>query len=389
MSDAGPTSHPSGVDRLRGAVEALLVERSVIGPKVIDAGIGAGRAVLPLLEKGHAVTGIASTPTMFADLRQLAGGRALDLRVGDIGELPCAERGYDSLFSLNVLEHTADWRAVVANWKKVVKRGGIMAFDLRSAANPRAVYGADRERWPQGLVSPDAASRSGGDGARASFHDVVDFARKNGLGVDSITPYGLVGSGNCLIRDLETRSDWARLLSWLAADDDLLELGLFLELFIAAPLTPRLTGRMFVVLVNEESESRNEASLRRHDAVDAALATGDLARAEEFLPLRGDELRQALSRLLIPLRSRSFFLRIYVSARKQGVDLGPLLNDEMRAWYDKAYRAAELDRTLVGALHSWRTSPQLTSDEAALASVLGYPMAPKILEAFMQRDGWK
>jgi SAM-dependent methyltransferase len=374
---------------LKSAVEALLVERSMLGPKVIDVGIGTGRGVLPLLDKGYAVTGIDSTPTMFADLRQLAGGRAIDLRVGDLGDLPCREHEYDSLFSLNVLEHTPDWRGVVARWKKVVKPGGIIAFDLLSAANPSAVYGADRERWPQGLVSADAAARSGGDGARASFRDVVDFARKNGVGVASITPYGIVGSGNCLIRDLEMRSDWARLLSWLAADDDLLELGLFLELFIAAPLTPRLTGRMFVVLVNEESESMNDAALHRHDVIDAALAARDLVRAEEFLPLRGAELRKALSRLLVPLRSRAFLLRLYASARKQGVDIGLLLEDEMRAWCEKAYRASEQDRALVGVLHSWRTSPHLKADEAALASVLGYPMAPKILEAFMQRDGWK
>jgi SAM-dependent methyltransferase len=379
----------AGTSRLKNATEALLIEKSVSGNRVLDIGIGTGRGSLPLLRKGYTVTGIDSSQAMLDETRRLAGGLPIDLRVGDITALPCADAEYDSAISLNVLVHFPNWREAVTDWKRVVRPGGLIAFDIHSRENPIAAYGIDRRQWPQELLATENPSDFQLYQQRVSLQEVVDFARESDLSVRDVMPYATVSNANWLLRPLEIRSDWRRLLSWFASDDELLELGLFIEMFVVAHLSPSVTGRIFVVLVNERNEQRNDSVLARNATIESALVARDFARIEEFLPLRGAEFRKAFSRLLVPLRSRAFFFRIYESARLRGVDLGFLLDDEMRDWCDHAYHMGRRDEVLCEAFTRWQTAPQLSPAEADLASVLSYPMAPMMLGALGQVMGRK
>jgi SAM-dependent methyltransferase len=378
-----------GTHRLASAVEALLAEKSVTGNRVLVVGVGDGRTSMALLQQGYAVTAVDESPAVLDELRQKVGSNPIDLHAADAADLPGRAAGYDSIISLNELQSRANWRDVVVGWKKVVRPGGLLAFGLHSRENVVARYGADPDHWPPAVRATEDPTNRTEFRARASVSELVDFARIHGMSVRSVTPYAVLGGGNCLIRELEQRSDWGRLVSWFASDDQLLEFGLFLEVFLVAHLAPALAGRILVVLANEADEGQNLAVLQRTDALNAACSVRDLTRLEESLPLRGAELRQALSRLIVPLRPRAVFLRLYEAARLRGIDPGWLLDDHMRDWCEKKYEAIRRDETLDRVFECWRSAPTLARGDADLAASLAYPMAPRVLEALADAMGRK
>jgi SAM-dependent methyltransferase len=324
----------TATNRLKNAIEEHLITQSITGHRVLDVGIGTGRGSLPLLRRGRTVTGIDSSQAMLDEARRLAGDSPIDLRVGDITAVPCDAGAFDDVFSLNVLVHFPNWQDAVAGWQRLVRPGGTIAFDIHTRENPETAYGVDREKWPPALVATDSGDKSNYM-SRTTAAEVLRFAREHRMRLKAIQPYGAFlggGNHNWLLDTLEQKNHWRRMLSWVAADDALLEFCLFVEVFAIHHLTPRIAGRMWVVLVNEENEAANDAWAEKHAAIDTTLAAHDWERVARSLPIGIDELRRALAKMLAAPRTRVFAYRLYETARTRGVDLGVFFGEDERAW---------------------------------------------------------
>jgi SAM-dependent methyltransferase len=89
---------------------------------VLDAGCGSGRTLQELVDYGE-VHGIE----LNEPAAELARGRGHgEVRVGRLEELPWAQSTFDLITCLDVIEHTPDDRAALAELRRVCRPGGWM-----------------------------------------------------------------------------------------------------------------------------------------------------------------------------------------------------------------------------------------------------------------------
>jgi SAM-dependent methyltransferase len=277
------------------------------------------------------------------------------LREGDALMLPCREGEFDAVLALGVLERQLPWPDAVRAWSRAVRPGGVVVFDALSGDNRHAVAG-----------SSDALSTS----SAVNVAQLVDFARVEGLTLKAVVPWGAFLGGarpNAWLRPLEQTHRWQRLLSWFAGDDPLLELGLFLELAVVAHLHPFIAGQLLVVVERTpDVDGTHERLTRRLTLMETALRRQDIAAVEQMLPVRGEELRKALERLLTAPRAR--MLR-----------LDEFLPESTRVWCEHTWVAGRADASLMGLLDRWAAIADPTSLQPGMVRMLGYPLASRIL----------
>ncbi|MCP1290510.1 MULTISPECIES: class I SAM-dependent methyltransferase [Chromobacterium] len=364
--DAGMVSWYSGrmventsTNYLKNALEVGTIKRHVRGKEILDIGIGTGRASLPLIEQGFHVTGIDSSQAMLNETRRLAGNMPITLQLGDITKLPFDEKSFDSAIALNVMVHFPNWREALLEWKRVVRPGGRIVFDIHSRDHFEAAYGADTNQWPAVMREAEDPSNFGRYMSRIRVDELVAFADQEGFAIMDAVPHGaFLGGGNInafLYEPLEKTKRWTRVLSWFARDPHLLELGLFLEELLVARLTPKVAGRMFVVLENRADEAGNKAWAEEQRQKDAALGQQSFRALMPWMLLPSEDLSQELDRLLQPLRARHFFyclLKTLVQ-RSPAYDFAGLLSEE-RVQQFSAWLAAEgLDQRVMGLVKGW------------------------------------
>jgi hypothetical protein len=105
----------------------------------------------------------------------------------------------------------------------------------------------------------------------------------------------------------------------------------------------------------------------------------DIATIEQMLPVRGDELRKALERLVAAPRAQMFVSQLYDHARAHGMRLDPFLSDSTRSWCGRAWAAGRADASLMELLDKWAAIAASTSLQPGMVRMLGYPMASRIL----------
>jgi SAM-dependent methyltransferase len=300
---------------LKNAIEVNTIRRYARGPQIIDIGVGTGRAALPLVADGYDVMGVDSSQAMLDETRRLANGAPIRLQVGDVERLPCDDASFDCAVSLNVLVHFPNWREALLEWKRVVRPGGRIIFDIHTRDHAEAACGADKSQWPDALRATDEAGTFGLYMSRASIAELVEFANAQGFAIQTVVPYGaFLGGGNTnwlLYSSLEQKASWKRTLSWFARDQGLVDLGLFLEESIVAHLAPKIAGRMFVVLDNHADPAANARFAADMAARNAALDSLDVANLAAWLPLAPEAMSAELDKLLKPLRSRHFFFLLF------------------------------------------------------------------------------
>lgn len=118
----------------RATVEAL---DPPPGAAVLEIGFGPGHA-LSMLAKSRPlglVAGIDHSELMVATARRrLDGGRgdaALDLRVGDAGDLPFPDERFDVVFAVNAFHQWPDKERALAEMAGVLKPGGDLLLSIR------------------------------------------------------------------------------------------------------------------------------------------------------------------------------------------------------------------------------------------------------------------
>ena len=88
--------------------------------EILDAGCGSGRTLQELVHYGR-VQGIE----LNEDAAELARSRACgDVHVGRLEELPWPDESFDLITCLDVIEHTSDDRATLAELRRVCRPGG-------------------------------------------------------------------------------------------------------------------------------------------------------------------------------------------------------------------------------------------------------------------------
>jgi SAM-dependent methyltransferase len=111
---------------------------NVEGQHVLDAGCGRGRYTEWLLDEGADVTAVDASEEMVAETRRRVGDRA-DVQHADITE-PLAfveDETVDGVVCGLSLHYVEDWREAFAEFARVLRPGGFLAF---SAQNPVDEY---------------------------------------------------------------------------------------------------------------------------------------------------------------------------------------------------------------------------------------------------------
>jgi SAM-dependent methyltransferase len=127
---------------------ALLPELKRDGVRrVLDAGCGVGRQLLPLAQQGFQVVGVDREAAVLEVLKSklVATGLPALLLLADLQELPFTEGRFDLAVSINVINHgyAATFRESCRELDRVLKVGGYLFI----IGSPRAA--AEKVRLPQ------------------------------------------------------------------------------------------------------------------------------------------------------------------------------------------------------------------------------------------------
>lgn len=261
-----------GNQLLKNRVEVDLMVKHAIGKRILDVGAGTGRASIPLAQAGCDVVAIDSSQAMLDQYRVNAGDTPVELKLGDVTRLPSADGEFDTVVSLNVMVHFPHWKEILKEWKRVVRPGGRIVFDIHSLDHHDAIAKAR----PNQVIEGRQAEKFEDYVTRVNSDEMLSAADELGLSVIEMVPYaGVFGCGNpnhWLTGSLASKSGWDRLLSWLAMDSRQFTFGLFLEQECFAYLSPLTTSRMMVVLENREGKVGNATWQGRRRSLDEALA---------------------------------------------------------------------------------------------------------------------
>ena len=356
---SGRMVQAESTNTLKNVIEINTIKRFARGPSIVDIGVGTGRAALPLVAEGYRLTGIDSSQAMLDETRRLAGDRPIALLRGDLADLPCDDATFDCAVALNVLVHFPNWRESLLEWKRVMRPGGRLIFDIHSLDHATAACGTDKDQWPEALRSTDDPQSFNRYVARIGIAELVSFADAAGLTIAAVVPYGaFLGGGNTnwlLYEELESKQRWKRVLSWFARDQALFDLGLFLEEALISQLTPRVAGRMFVILDNAPDAQANAAFAADIAARDEAIGRRDFAALAQWLPLTPGALGAQFERLLRPLRCRHFFFLLYKTlvANLPDFDFHAALPAYVRQQLSVWIANERLDREAVAIARSW------------------------------------
>lgn len=96
--------------------------------KILEAGCGLGRWVIPLAKEGYQVTGIEIENEAVELIRQNYASENFKVLQGDIFEMPFTDKSFDLVISLGVLEHFEDKRIqnqAIAEHLRVLKDDGV------------------------------------------------------------------------------------------------------------------------------------------------------------------------------------------------------------------------------------------------------------------------
>ena len=104
-----------------------LVKKYLPPLKVLEAGCGLGRWVIPLAEKGYDVTGLEIESEAIGKINQYYSSKNLRLVQGDVFNMSFPDKTFDLILSLGVLEHFEDplvQKKAIAEHLRVMKDDG-------------------------------------------------------------------------------------------------------------------------------------------------------------------------------------------------------------------------------------------------------------------------
>ncbi|MBV8033179.1 MAG: class I SAM-dependent methyltransferase [Betaproteobacteria bacterium] len=139
----------------RDLVLSILPERCA---RVLDLGCGPAMMAGPLLERSREVWGVDASERMIALGEARMGSHPergrLHLRVGTAERLPFPEASFDAVVAMGVLEYVWDRASSLAEIRRVLRPGGVVAITVPSAVS---AYHLARRAW---VAAREAAKRA-------------------------------------------------------------------------------------------------------------------------------------------------------------------------------------------------------------------------------------
>ncbi|AXE29229.1 hypothetical protein DK842_04460 [Chromobacterium phragmitis] len=377
-------------NRLKNIVEIELCERFLSGQDVLDVGIGTGRASLPLIAKGYRLSGTDSSQAMLDECQRLAGGQPITLKQGDVQQLPFDDQSFDSLISLNVMTHFPHVEPVLQEWKRVVRPGGRLIFDI---------YSLDHLSFARGRnVTVEELMEQGANAfnMHLSGERLCSAANEVGLKVLGIVPYGSFICGEyrhpAFSMPLQNSAWWRRQMTWLASDDSLLELAVFIEQHFFGCLSAIATGRFMVVLENSPDEQANQLWLDQDRQLSGYLQSASPIRLDDLAPwlnMPPDAWRQTFDNLLSRARNRgiAYMLMSSCLGRLDALDwqdLAPSHGSRLNGWSTGEF----WDRNIQSFVKEWHRSdemkPYCELDGESLPASLEYQLQRNLVALLSQ-----
>jgi SAM-dependent methyltransferase len=125
-------------------LEELALEHGLVGRDVLDVACGTGKSLVPLVRRGYRGTGCDLSPDMLEHARRAlpdarlhrADMRALPRSIGVFDWITCLDD------ALNYLLGDDDLARALASMAALLRRGGLLTFDLNSLSAHRNGFGA-------------------------------------------------------------------------------------------------------------------------------------------------------------------------------------------------------------------------------------------------------
>ena len=355
----------SGFNLMKNRVETELFERFMKGAKILDVGIGTGRASLPLARAGRRVTGVDSSQAMLDKCRELAEGTTISLQIGDVTSLPFSDASFDSVMSLNTFAHFPHWQAMLREWRRVVRAGGELMFDVYSLDHDIAFARATGQSDDFG-VTHFAPQSVEGYYLRVAVEELVEFATQLGLRVRAIAPYsalfGRAGWNRFFQDSLIESNAWDRLLSWVSSDAKLFDFLAFLESEIVSKLTSQATCR-FMAVFDVADASANRDWIDRNRRYNAELMKGlSPSTVAQFGGVDVERVRHKLSEFMIHQPCRFTLARLMLANRRWNwpLHLREWIEERYRLQLDHVYALGLVDDVVLGLVRSLSNSPQVS-----------------------------
>lgn len=338
----------TGSTLMKNRIETRLFQKHVRGTDILDVGVGTGRASLPLARTGKNVTGVDSSQAMLDKCRELAGATSIRLLLGDVANLPFPDASFDTVMGLNTLAHFPHWKEIMREWRRTVRPGGELIFDVHSLDHDIAfgrASGHDEQYGIDHFAAADVRSFH----LRLRVEDLVNYASEIGLRVRVVVPYGaLFGSAGIhrfLQGTLLDGHSWDRLLSWVGSDDQLFDFFSFIEEELVSRMPSSATGRYVAIFDALEDCDANQAWLQANRRLEEqfaeGLSIGVLARS----PADAARLKEDLNEFLAHEPSRFALARMLLANRTWNWSV------PLQEWIDDAYRP-QLEHILtLGALN--------------------------------------
>jgi ubiquinone/menaquinone biosynthesis C-methylase UbiE len=155
---------------------------------VLDAGCGPGTITLGLAQRvnpGH-VVGIDAEDSQFEQARSAAQREGLNVEFGksSVYQLPFEDRQFDAVFSHAVLEHLSDPAAAIAEFRRVLKPGGVIG--LRAGDLGGLLIDADSDGPAHAFASYLSQQRQGDKDPNVG-RKLARLMRQAGFSVEKMT----------------------------------------------------------------------------------------------------------------------------------------------------------------------------------------------------------
>jgi SAM-dependent methyltransferase len=151
--DSGYTARGRRSRALNARLQTVLPELGNGPGLVLDAGMGGGRLLAELEQRGWTVTGIDAAPRMVELARARLPAAGERLLVAELEALPFPDASFDAVTASGVLEFTTDLERALAELWRVLRPGGRAVVSFPNYRSPYSV-------WRRGLYTLVRALKS-------------------------------------------------------------------------------------------------------------------------------------------------------------------------------------------------------------------------------------
>lgn len=155
---AAQRAHPPAVSAQLGAAIA-----AVAGPaaRVLELGVGTGRIALPVVAAGCTIVGV----DLALEMLRVAQQHGLDdLVQADVTHLPLGDARFDAVLAVHVLHLVPQWRAALAETRRVLRPGGVL-IQGRDWRDPQSCVERLRGKLREVVMQLAPGARPSGAGA--------------------------------------------------------------------------------------------------------------------------------------------------------------------------------------------------------------------------------